>query len=164
MKFPGNVLGAAAVVNEDEALVGVITDGDLRRMLEKHSHFEGLQVNEIMTPHPKTVAKGEYAIRALNLMREWDISQLIVADGQKVVGFIHISDLLKEGNSINEPPLCSDYGRRGSEAGFWPYSRAEKPKQFLDVLGTGRSLLQMTYDRFLPICPIEQFFIVTNKD
>ena len=47
---------------------------------------------------------------------------------------------------------------------FWPYSRAEKPKQFLDVLATGRSLLQMTYERFLPICPKEQFFVVTNRD
>lgn len=46
---------------------------------------------------------------------------------------------------------------------FWPYSRAEKPKQFLDILGTGRSLLQMTYDRFLNLCPEENYFIVTNK-
>lgn len=46
---------------------------------------------------------------------------------------------------------------------FWPYSRIEKPKQFLDVLGTGRSLLQMTYDRFLNICPEQNFYIVTNK-
>jgi len=46
---------------------------------------------------------------------------------------------------------------------FWPYSRIEKPKQFLDVLGTGRSLLQMTYDRFLNICPEQNFYVVTNK-
>ncbi len=46
---------------------------------------------------------------------------------------------------------------------FWPYSRADKPKQFLDVLGTGRSLLQMTYDRFLSLCPEQNFFVVTNK-
>ena len=45
---------------------------------------------------------------------------------------------------------------------FWPYSRAEKPKQFLDFFGTGRSLLQMTVDRFRPIVPIENVFIVTN--
>ena len=45
---------------------------------------------------------------------------------------------------------------------FWPYSRAEKPKQFLDFFGTGRSLLQMTIDRFRPIVPIENVFIVTN--
>ncbi|MFT6969616.1 MAG: mannose-1-phosphate guanylyltransferase [Roseivirga sp.] len=46
---------------------------------------------------------------------------------------------------------------------FWPYSRAERPKQFLDVLGTGRSLLQMTYDRFIPLCPKENFYIITNQ-
>lgn len=46
---------------------------------------------------------------------------------------------------------------------FWPYSRAEKPKQFLDVLGTGRSLLQMTFDRFLGLCPKENVYVITNK-
>lgn len=46
---------------------------------------------------------------------------------------------------------------------FWPYSRANKPKQFLDVLGTGRSLIQMTYDRFLNICPSENIYVITNK-
>ncbi len=46
---------------------------------------------------------------------------------------------------------------------FWPYSRAAKPKQFLDVLGTGRSLLQMTFDRFLNICPAENVYVITNK-
>lgn len=46
---------------------------------------------------------------------------------------------------------------------FWPYSRAKKPKQFLDVLGTGRSLLQMTFDRFLSICPAENIYVITNK-
>jgi len=47
---------------------------------------------------------------------------------------------------------------------FWPMSRTEKPKQFLDVLGIGKTLLQMTYERFLPICPPKNIFIVTNKD
>jgi len=46
---------------------------------------------------------------------------------------------------------------------FWPYSRAERPKQFLDVLGTGRSLIQMTYDRFLNITESENIFVITNK-
>ena len=45
---------------------------------------------------------------------------------------------------------------------FWPFSREEKPKQFLDFFGTGKSLLQMTVDRFRPIVPIENMFIVTN--
>jgi mannose-1-phosphate guanylyltransferase len=47
---------------------------------------------------------------------------------------------------------------------FWPYSRNSRPKQFLDVLGTGRSLLQSTYDRFLPLCPRENIFVVTNDE
>lgn len=47
---------------------------------------------------------------------------------------------------------------------FWPYSRNAKPKQFLDVLGTGKTLLQSTYERFLPLCPKENIFIVTNED
>lgn len=46
---------------------------------------------------------------------------------------------------------------------FWPYSRAARPKQFLDVLGTGRSLLQMTFDRFLNLCPAENIYVITNK-
>ena len=47
---------------------------------------------------------------------------------------------------------------------FWPMSRTERPKQFLDVLGIGRTLLQQTYDRFLKLCPADQIFIVTNAD
>lgn len=47
---------------------------------------------------------------------------------------------------------------------FWPYSRNAKPKQFLDVLGTGKTLIQSTYERFLPLCPKENIFIVTNED
>ena len=46
---------------------------------------------------------------------------------------------------------------------FWPYSRADKPKQFLDILGTGRSLIQMTFDRFLNIVPSDNIYVVTNK-
>ena len=46
---------------------------------------------------------------------------------------------------------------------FWPYSKSSKPKQFLDVLGTGRTLLQMTFDRFTEIAPAEKFFVVTNQ-
>jgi mannose-1-phosphate guanylyltransferase len=47
---------------------------------------------------------------------------------------------------------------------FWPMSRSNLPKQFLDILGTGKTLLQQTYDRFLPLCPIENIFIVANSD
>ena len=90
-------LGAAAVVNDAGHLVGIFTDGDLRRMLERHTDFHNLTVGQVMTKSPKTINKGEYAIRALNEMREFDINQLIVMDGDQVAGFIHISDLLNEG-------------------------------------------------------------------
>lgn len=90
-------LGAAAVVNESHELVGIFTDGDLRRMLEKHDNFSALQIGQVMTKNPKTIDKGEYAIRALNEMREHDINQLIIVEDKKVVGFLHISDLMNEG-------------------------------------------------------------------
>ena len=47
---------------------------------------------------------------------------------------------------------------------FWPYSRNSKPKQFLDVLGTGKTLLQSTFERFLPICPAENILVVTHEE
>ena len=53
--------------------------------------------------------------------------------------------------------MCGGIGSR-----FWPYSRSERPKQFIDFFGTGRSLLQMSYDRILPIVPKENIIIVTN--
>ena len=91
-------LGAAAVVNAQNELVGIFTDGDLRRMLENHDDFSSLTIGEVMTSNPKTINTGEYALRALNMMRQYDINQLIVVDQQnKVVGFLHISDLLNEG-------------------------------------------------------------------
>lgn len=90
-------LGAAAVVNESKELLGIFTDGDLRRMLEKHSDFSRLRIKEVMTANPVTIDKGEYAIRALNVMRKHDINQLIVVQGKKVVGFLHINDLINEG-------------------------------------------------------------------
>src|SRR5690606_34691359 len=52
----------------------------------------------------------------------------------------------------------------GAGVRFWPYSRNARPKQFLDVLGTGKTLLQSTYERFLPICPPENIFVVTHED
>src|SRR5688572_28146735 len=47
---------------------------------------------------------------------------------------------------------------------FWPYSRNSKPKQFLDVLGSGKTLLQSTFDRFAPMCPVENIFVVTHEE
>ncbi len=90
-------LGATAVVNHNHELVGVITDGDLRRMLEKYTDLSNLKGLDIMTKRPKTVEKGEFAVAALNIMQQNNIAQLIVTDQKKVVGFIHLHDILKEG-------------------------------------------------------------------
>ncbi|MBM3177564.1 MAG: KpsF/GutQ family sugar-phosphate isomerase [Bacteroidetes bacterium] len=90
-------LGAAAVVDGTQKLKGIITDGDIRRMLERHSNLTGLTAQDIMTVNPKTVGKGEFATRALQVMQENNITQLVVEDESKVVGFVHLHDLLKEG-------------------------------------------------------------------
>lgn len=90
-------LGVTAVVNEAGSLLGVITDGDLRRMLEKNTDIETTIAQEIMTRNPKTVAATELAITALDLMRKNAITQLAVVQDQKYLGIIHIHDLLKEG-------------------------------------------------------------------
>ncbi len=90
-------LGAAAVENEDGLLLGVITDGDLRRMMEKHDEIGKLRAGDIMNKFPKTIASGEFAVKALNMMQANNIAQLIVTKEQQVVGFIHLHDILREG-------------------------------------------------------------------
>ncbi|HEY6172238.1 MAG TPA: KpsF/GutQ family sugar-phosphate isomerase [Candidatus Kapabacteria bacterium] len=90
-------LGCAAVVGDKNALLGIITDGDLRRMLQQSVDITSVTAGDIMTIAPKTIQDGEYAVKALHLMQKNDITQLIVVDGDKVVGFIHIHDLLREG-------------------------------------------------------------------
>ena len=90
-------LGAAAVVGERGDLKGVITDGDLRRMLKKFPNIAGLSAKDIMGINPKTIDVDEYAVNALNLMQNNNITQLIVLKEDKVAGFVHIHDLLKEG-------------------------------------------------------------------
>ena len=90
-------LGATAVVNEAGDLLGIITDGDLRRMLEKRSNLEGIRAADIMTVSPRKIDLNDYATSALQLMQEKSITQLLVMDGQKLAGFVHLHDLLKEG-------------------------------------------------------------------
>jgi len=89
-------LGAVAVV-ETGKLKGIITDGDLRRMLEKN----GLQMNtvasSIMNKTPKTIDAKEFAVDALKVMKQYNISQIVVMDKSRYVGFVHLHDLLREG-------------------------------------------------------------------
>ncbi|PZR40107.1 MAG: D-arabinose 5-phosphate isomerase [Azospira oryzae] len=90
-------LGAAAVVDDHKNLLGIITDGDLRRMLEKELDIHSLKAEQIMTRHPKTISRDEFAVKALQTMQEKNITQLVVMNGDQVDGFIHLHDLLKEG-------------------------------------------------------------------
>jgi arabinose-5-phosphate isomerase len=90
-------LGCTAVVESDRRLLGIITDGDLRRMLQKETNLTSVRASDIMTRNPKKIEKDEYAVKALHQMQEGNITQLVVMDGEKVAGFIHLHDLLKEG-------------------------------------------------------------------
>lgn len=91
-------LGTAVVVNEQNEVMGIITDGDLRRMLEKNDEFGNLIATDIMSPNPKTILPEELAIHALDIMRKGNISQLIVtsADNQ-YLGIVHLHDIVREG-------------------------------------------------------------------
>ncbi|NMM48840.1 KpsF/GutQ family sugar-phosphate isomerase [Marinigracilibium pacificum] len=90
-------LGAAVVIDDNDNIVGVITDGDLRRMLQKNPSLDGLTAADVMGANPKTIEAGEYAVTAFNVMQKNNITQIIVTNKEKFVGFVHLHDLLREG-------------------------------------------------------------------
>ena len=90
-------LGAAAVINEENQVEGIITDGDLRRMLEKNGSFSHLSAKDIMGRNPKTISSNELAAESLNMMRNNNISQLIVLENGLYAGVLHLHDLIREG-------------------------------------------------------------------
>ncbi|MCK4661250.1 MAG: KpsF/GutQ family sugar-phosphate isomerase [Bacteroidales bacterium] len=90
-------LGATAVLDNNNNLVGVVTDGDLRRMLGKNINIEQLIAKDIMSVNPKTVDKDLHALKAFNIMEDNKITQLIVTDNNKYIGMIHLHDILREG-------------------------------------------------------------------
>jgi len=89
-------LGTSAVV-EDSRVIGIITDGDIRRMLERNEDFTHLKAKDIMSKNPKWIAPDEMAVDAVKVMKKHDISGIIVIDENKYLGIIHFQDLLKEG-------------------------------------------------------------------
>ena len=90
------MLGAAAVI-ENGKLTGIVTDGDLRRMLMKHPNIEAVKVSDIMTKNPLTVQHTALAADALNIMQHKEVSVLPVMNGDAYVGMVHIHDIIKEG-------------------------------------------------------------------
>ena len=89
-------LGVTAVINKDNDLLGIITDGDLRRMLERNG-LDHVLAKDIMTADPKTIEPSEMAVNALDIMRKKEITHLVVAENKKYLGIIHLHDLVKEG-------------------------------------------------------------------
>jgi arabinose-5-phosphate isomerase len=90
-------LGVTVVLDDDENIIGIITDGDLRRMLEKDLYHAGAKAKDIMTSKPKTIESKSLAVNALEIMRNKNITQLIVTEDSKYRGIIHLHDLIKEG-------------------------------------------------------------------
>lgn len=90
------MLGVAAVV-ENNKIVGIITDGDLRRMLSKSESFLNFTAKDIMTNNPKRIDENAMAIDAMELMETHGISQLLVENNGKYAGVVHLHDLIKEG-------------------------------------------------------------------
>jgi arabinose-5-phosphate isomerase len=89
-------LGVTAVI-ENEKVIGIITDGDIRRMLNKTENISGLTAQEIMTKNPKTIKSTDMVSDALNIMEDFSITQLVVVDNGEYKGVIHLHDILKEG-------------------------------------------------------------------
>lgn len=96
MEISSKRLGATAVIN-DHKLAGIITDGDLRRMMQQHKPLDKVKAKDIMTVNPKTADPEMMAVDALRMMKEFNITQLVVTDKMKYLGFVHLHDLLREG-------------------------------------------------------------------
>ena len=89
-------LGVTAVV-DDNKVIGIITDGDIRRMLNKTENISGLTAKDIMTVNPKTIKSTELVSDALNILEDFSITQLVVVDNGDYKGVLHLHDILKEG-------------------------------------------------------------------
>ena len=90
-------LGAAVVINAGGNVLGIITDGDIRRMLEKADSIRELVAKDIMSSDPKNIGSGELAAEALSIMRTFNINQLVVVQDKKYEGIVHLQDLIREG-------------------------------------------------------------------
>lgn len=97
LEITSNRLGATAVLNGKKQVVGIITDGDLRRKMEHSVNYQNLKARDIMGSHPKTIFQDELALNALEMMRTNQITQVIVMDKKKYAGMVHVHDLLREG-------------------------------------------------------------------
>lgn len=91
-----NRLGAVVVI-EGDVVLGIITDGDIRRMLENHTNLADIKASDLMNTNPKKIDKEVLALNALEVIKENNITQLLVTDAGNYFGMIHLHDLLQEG-------------------------------------------------------------------
>ena len=96
MEISEKRLGVTAVIENDH-VIGIITDGDIRRMLNNSDTFTDLTAKDIMTKHPKHISSNLLVSEALNILENNSITQLVVMDGQVYKGILHLHDILKEG-------------------------------------------------------------------
>lgn len=97
LEITRNRLGAVAVINADGKVAGIVTDGDIRRMMEKFTEMGSLTARDIMGQSPKFIASDALAAEALQMMRQNNISQLLVLDTNRYSGIVHLHDLVREG-------------------------------------------------------------------
>jgi|TARA_R110000868_G_scaffold4428_9_gene27921 arabinose-5-phosphate isomerase len=89
-------LGVTAVIENDK-VIGIITDGDIRRMLNERDSFAELTAKDIMTKNPKLIQSNDMVVDALNILEDFSITQLVVVDNGEYKGVLHLHDILKEG-------------------------------------------------------------------
>jgi len=97
MEITQKRLGAVVVLDKAENIAGIITDGDIRRMLEKYDSFASLRAEDIMGRNPKTIESNALAVTALEKMREYNINQLVAVENGKYAGILHLQELVREG-------------------------------------------------------------------
>lgn len=90
-------LGATIVLDEQQNILGIITDGDIRRMLQKHDSLEGLVARDIMSPGPKTIEQDQLATAAVSALNQYKINQIVVTKQGEYMGLVHLHDLVREG-------------------------------------------------------------------
>ena len=100
VEMTSKMLGVTCVVDKDSRLSGIITDGDLRRLLKKTTELNGVSAIDIMSTSPKTITGNALAVRGINLMEKYSITHLVVTDdGGLIQGIVHLHDLIRAGIS-----------------------------------------------------------------
>ncbi|MFA6770457.1 MAG: KpsF/GutQ family sugar-phosphate isomerase [Bacteroidales bacterium] len=92
-----NRLGATAVLDKEHNLLGIITDGDIRRMLEKGLTLDSVKASDVMSKNPKTIETSELAYKAFRIMEDNKITSVVVLDRGEFKGLVHIHDIIREG-------------------------------------------------------------------